>query len=360
MNQAEKQFIFNLQMFNEETSAPSEQSQPEVIQNETPIVQTETKQDFNQMSAKDQANFFEKQFLTPKETPVTVKEPVVEQVIEEPVVVEPVAVVEQAEPTYTPEEIASVGIDKLDPKRLPEAMQPYYKSMLADYTRKTQAIAEQKRQAEQLQQYQKPPEQPKTIDRLRQERLQDITAVEQILNEGNSGERIEYNQFDDDHAYIMKRVSDYRVYNERQQSSVAEANNKLVQREQADPEFSNIVAHAEKELVALAGSSMEGFNMANQILAANQRLEHRQATADDIQLIETFWVNTKTKYKASKTKPITKVVAPAKAPIASENTGTPVQQSSEKPKKFNVNSVAKMDKNQQANLMGVFAMQNKK
>ena len=51
---------------------------------------------------------------------------------------------------YTPEEIKQIGIDKLDPNRIPPELLPWYKSMQADYTRKTQAVAEERRVVEKL------------------------------------------------------------------------------------------------------------------------------------------------------------------------------------------------------------------
>lgn len=51
---------------------------------------------------------------------------------------------------YTPEEIQKIGIDKLDPNRIPPELQPWYKSMQADYTRKTQAVAEERKAVEKL------------------------------------------------------------------------------------------------------------------------------------------------------------------------------------------------------------------
>ncbi|NCC95277.1 MAG: hypothetical protein EOM02_00390 [Synergistales bacterium] len=43
---------------------------------------------------------------------------------------------------YTPEEIKRLGIDKLDPNKLPPELVPFYRSMQSDYTRKTQRVAE--------------------------------------------------------------------------------------------------------------------------------------------------------------------------------------------------------------------------
>lgn len=51
---------------------------------------------------------------------------------------------------YTLDEIKELGIDKLDPKKIPEELVPFYKSMQADYTRKTQKVADIKKKALEL------------------------------------------------------------------------------------------------------------------------------------------------------------------------------------------------------------------
>jgi len=51
---------------------------------------------------------------------------------------------------YTKEEIEQLGIGKLDPNRIPPELVPFYKSMQADYTRKTQALAEERKVVEKL------------------------------------------------------------------------------------------------------------------------------------------------------------------------------------------------------------------
>jgi hypothetical protein len=337
----------------------------EIIQTTTPVessvtaqptnVVTETpKTDFNTLSTKDQGDIFEKAFIK-KEPVAEKKEPVVTTpptVEKEPTATEatPAPVVEKEVP-YTPEEIATTGLDKLDPARLPEALKPYYKSMLADYTKKTMAVAEQKRQVEQPAPVQ---QQPKTMDRLRQERMQDVSAVEQIINEGNTGEKVDFNEWDADHQYVMKRVSDYRVYNENQQNSVKATNERVIQREMSIPEYPNIMEQAKKELVSLAGSSLDGLNMANRIMEADNRLGRRQASQEDIELLQTFWDNSKTKYKASKIPKPATPVTPAKPVVASESTGSSIPTES-KTKRFNPKDAAKLDSKGLADLMGIFA-----
>lgn len=49
---------------------------------------------------------------------------------------------------YTPEEIRDIGIDKLDPKKIPPELVPFYKSMQGDYTRKTQLLREREKELE--------------------------------------------------------------------------------------------------------------------------------------------------------------------------------------------------------------------
>jgi len=49
---------------------------------------------------------------------------------------------------YTAEEVATLGIERIDPNRLPPELVPLYKSLQADYTRKTQQLAELRRQLE--------------------------------------------------------------------------------------------------------------------------------------------------------------------------------------------------------------------
>lgn len=51
------------------------------------------------------------------------------------------------------EQVVEDSFTGLDPTNLPEDLQPLYKNMQADYTRKTQEIAEQRKQFEQLTEY---------------------------------------------------------------------------------------------------------------------------------------------------------------------------------------------------------------
>lgn len=51
---------------------------------------------------------------------------------------------------YTLEEFRQTPFEKLDPNRIPAELMPFYKSMQADYTRKTQEVARQRKEIEQI------------------------------------------------------------------------------------------------------------------------------------------------------------------------------------------------------------------
>lgn len=54
----------------------------------------------------------------------------------------------QQQEFYTPEEIQQIGIDKLDPNKIPPELVPFYKHMQADYTRKTQELSNKSKDLE--------------------------------------------------------------------------------------------------------------------------------------------------------------------------------------------------------------------
>ena len=68
---------------------------------------------------------------------------------------------------YTPEEIRDIGIDKLDPKKIPPELVPFYKSMQGDYTRKTQLLKEREKEleAQRMAAVQQEPQQPQLSER---------------------------------------------------------------------------------------------------------------------------------------------------------------------------------------------------
>jgi len=57
---------------------------------------------------------------------------------------------QQKQAFYTIEELMDLSLDKINPNRLPPALQKIYKSMQADYTRKTQEVAKIKKAAQSI------------------------------------------------------------------------------------------------------------------------------------------------------------------------------------------------------------------
>lgn len=57
---------------------------------------------------------------------------------------------QQKQSYYTIEELMDLSLDKINPNRLPPALQKIYKSMQADYTRKTQEVAKVKKAAQSI------------------------------------------------------------------------------------------------------------------------------------------------------------------------------------------------------------------
>ena len=109
---------------------------------------------------------------------------------------------------YTPEEVREIGIEKLDPNRIPEELKPYYKSMQADYTRKTQSVAEQKKELLELaeamkvsQPKQQAPE-PQTIDAMYDRDPQGVTRqinerIAALVSDDPYGNAVEIEQLRD-------------------------------------------------------------------------------------------------------------------------------------------------------------------
>jgi hypothetical protein len=326
---------------------------------------------FNELSTKNQADFLEKHFIN--------REPV--QPKQEPAVIPPVASPEapqqaqipqvdqipvqpQTPPTvaqYTPEEIRNTPMERLDPNRLPPELQPYYKSLLADYQRKTMELAEQRKKLEQPQVQQQQAQVDPVAEyekfhndvALKAMQMLGITDPEQFVPDamGIMGSKAHYAAY----QKALLEMSQTNIKQELEQQTIKQKNESFLHRETADPEFQSIMSHAEKELMALSGSSMDGLYIAQNIIQANQRLTQMQASEQDLELLQAFWNNTKTKYYSAKQKPVTPPApAPVRHPVASESTGQSIVQDT-KPKRFDPRQAKNMDKNQLANLMGVFA-----
>ena len=138
---------------------------------------------------------------------------------------------------YTLEEVSATEIDKLDPTRIPAELAPFYKSMLADYTRKTQALSTERKALEQriaqmnqpqLQQQQAPqvPVQQEPPQKSYYEQLYDI-AVANLEKPDRLG--VPFNEMNPLHLTALT-------------SEVASIQNQLAQQRSHQEQLSNVVA----------------------------------------------------------------------------------------------------------------------
>jgi len=159
---------------------------------------------------------------------------------------------EQENQFYSPEEMKEIGIDKLDPNKIPPELQPFYKSMYADYIRKTQAVAEQRKQIEsQLQQLQTPQQQeqqinPKDLQKQYYENIKQIAKkrVEEVFGEP-------FDVLNEDHqtAYAdeIANIKAYVVQAQTQKNELDRIMNYFKQ----DPEWQEIDKYALEKINSL-------------------------------------------------------------------------------------------------------------
>ena len=156
---------------------------------------------------------------------------------------------------YTQEEIKEIGIDKLDPNKLPPELQPFYKSLQADYTKKSQVVADQRRQLEPyFQQQQAQQQQQATQQQPTQEQVQ-MQYYEQLYGVARSEVDtsfkklgIEYDEFNPMHqAALADAVANIKVKMIQQQQYQSGLQN-LMQGYQSDPDWQDIDKYAWERL----------------------------------------------------------------------------------------------------------------
>lgn len=219
---------------------------------------------------------------------------------------------------YTPEEMSRLNweTDKLDPRRIPNEMQAWYKSMQAGFTRGTQALAEKTKQLEAQmatieaqrnailqqsnQQFQQeinqqfaPVQQQQVPQQLQQQvdprqayynDLKDnaIAMVEQVTGS-------KYDEYDPYHQVIMAdAVADLKA---RMVQATQYQNNlqAMINKHSQDPEWANIYNYADEKLKNLPYS--QGVEAMNRI------------NSGDIAFMDSFLNGAKDEYYAKKQEP---------------------------------------------------------
>lgn len=236
---------------------------------------------------------------------------------------------------YTPDEIKEIGIDKLDPNKIPPELVPFYKSLQADYTRKTQDLAQKNKDVEaelakinQTQQPQIPTQEqpqvdPKVAQRQYYENVYNLAKgnVEQALGE----------QFDEINPLHLSALADevasikaYVVQQQMEQRQLQSVLNKYSN----DPEWGSIQKYAEQVLDNLPYSQSK---------VIRQRLE-----SGDMFFIDQFLRTSHEEYYKSKNGvPVQSVpveikpqVVPPKVESAGSGITTPSSQSVFNPKQI--------------------------
>ena len=162
----------------------------------------------------------------------------------------------------------------------------------ADYTRKTQELAEQRRQADAMmaalkvhQQTAPASQEDKPENTVKNEYEQAVAQAEKDMGIKPG----EYNQFDPAHNYALQKV-------------IARENTQKAERESVDREIAEFAAQAKNDpltpkidqnfnvyLFKMAQESPEQANRAMQIMQASNRLQNKQATKADTKLLKEHW-----------------------------------------------------------------------
>lgn len=327
MNQAETQFIFDLQLFTE-GEAPTQTAEPTVEPNaQEPSAHAATELDsdidysaFGNATADEQLVLLKKHgFYGNQEPPTEPKQDTQQEPVSQP----------QQEPTepqyYMPEEVASIGIDKLDPSKLPIELVPYYKSMQADYTRKSQDVATQRKQFEAYMAAQVQPQaqQPDPLKQTEQEYQAVATHVEKELGL-NPGE---FSPFDPIHQFAFNRVT--MQYNSQKlaQHAVETRVNTFIQQAQQDPVSVQVDANFDSYIYKMGAEGPEGVQKANALLIAKQKLFNNTASMRDIDLLEGHWNAVKAALSAPKPAKPTPIQQqkPKQEPLKTESPGSSVE-----------------------------------
>ena len=161
----------------------------------------------------------------------------------------------------------------------------------ADYTKKTQELAEQRRQADamiaalKVQQQTQAPTKDKPENTVQSEYEQAVAQAEKELGIKPG----DFNQFDAAHNFALQKV-------------IAQGNAQKAERESVNREIAEFVSQAQKDpltqkidqnfnvyLFKMAQESPEQANRAMQIMQASNRLQNKQATKADTKLLKEHW-----------------------------------------------------------------------
>ena len=180
--------------------------------------------------------------------------------------------------------------------KLSELKQGYQRQ--ADYTRKTQALAEERRQVDAMMAALKvkqgtEPKESEKKDNPKASVSDDYKAAVAQAEKDLGIAPGEFNQFDPEHNFALQRVvvrnSQQQASQQATQSAVIEEVRDFVAKAQADPMTPEIDNNYDVYLFKLGQSSPEGAQKAMAIAQAKQRFLNNQATTADTKILREHW-----------------------------------------------------------------------
>lgn len=328
MNQALEQFIWDLQIFAEgeaaettgETTgqeaevATQEDNTPQEAQPETPQeTPQETPKSYAEMSQDEQLDFIKQNFLEdekpkkeePKEEHVQAEEP-------------------QTAPTEEPTFEVTIDGEKKQVTQS-ELINGYQRQ--ADYTRKTQALADERRQVDamlaalKLQEQTAPKQDKPQTNPLDDEMQAAVARAERDLGIKPG----EFNQFDPRHNFALQRaIADAHLYQmtlQREQQQVQAEVQAFAQEVQKDPMAKQISDSFRQYILKMGMESPESGLKAQAVAMAMARYDAGQMTLADTKLLKEHWNYVKGELTKAQ-KPAQAVQKPIVQPPKTETPGT--------------------------------------
>lgn len=301
MNQVERQFIFNLQLFAEGDApaaepAPAEPATQEPSPQPTaqpPAAPQEDSFDlkaFGSASTDDQIALLKKHgFLgtnnpEPKQTEAPTTEPSLK---DEPVGGQPAEEPQTTEPKPEPEvEIKVNG----EVKKVKQSDLVKYAQMGFDYTQKTQELAAQRRQLElMMQQQQFNQQQQEPTKQVQSEYETIISKVEKDLGLDPG----QFNPYEPAHQFAFNQATvEFNNQKIAKQQLVGKFQS-LMQEASADPQSQEINTRFDEHIYKLASEGQAGFQKAMAIQQAKARVSQGNFTEQDLGILVQHWNYTK-------------------------------------------------------------------
>ena len=273
----------------------------------------------------------------------------------------------QGEERQAPEQTYEIKVNgetrKVTMKELTDLAQ-----MGADYTKKTQALAESRRQvdammaalqvqkASQPQQTQPQP-QESPVDRVKSDYEQAVRETEQRLRLKPG----EFNQFDPMHQFALHRVmSEHEAQQARYAARMSDVQTEIqdfLAEANKDPDTQAINDNFNRYLFAMGASSAEGAEKAQRIANAENALFSKTATREDCKVLREHWRYVKeqlAKEKAAQQAP----AAPKPEPPKTETPGNGRQAQTRAT--FDVRKLGSMSTQQQLRALKQFGIFNMK